>query len=239
MTKTYSLAKSYVRALHSKIEETVQYPLGISFRERQGSRLLPKPTSFSYILLSLLDYFYLLGQPTTSRNKQAPSNLESIHIRHGVHGFEMGKTNLSAVQQWARNVIKDWEILLVTYPQIEYALDLNCFTRDSEITITPFVIYVRTLRRKLIRGTLNRSRMHVTGRLKWCKVWNRFISTFLVVSGTKRSALSNHSLESFEQILQGLVSQKCSKSIGHMIFGHSNMHQKEWAFLKDKMLSQR
>ena len=102
------------------------------------------------------------------------------------------------------------------------------------------MIYLRTLTRKLIRGTSNGSRMYITGRLKRCKVWNTFISTFFVVSGTKRSALSNHNLESFEDILQGLVCQTCSTSMGHMIFGHSNRcTRKEWAFLKDQMLSKR
>lgn len=47
--------------------------------------------------------------------------------------------------------------------------------------------------------------MYITGPLKRCKVWNRFISTFFVVSGTKRSALSNHNLESLGDILQGLL----------------------------------
>lgn len=66
------------------------------------------------------------------------------------------------------------------------------------------MIYVRTLTRKLIRGISNGSRMYITSRLQKCKVWNRFISTFFVVAGTKKkSALSNHNLESFEDILQG------------------------------------
>jgi len=126
--KTYLVAKRCPRALHSKIQEIIQHPLGISFHERQGSRLPPKPRSFSCILVSLLDYFCLLGWTSTTGDKQAPSNPESIQIHHGDHGFEMGKMNLlqsskNKPETWR----KDWDILLVIHPQREYAPDLKLF----------------------------------------------------------------------------------------------------------------
>lgn len=47
MRKTYWVAKRYLRTLHAKIQEIVQYLLGVSFHDRQGSRLLPTPRPFS------------------------------------------------------------------------------------------------------------------------------------------------------------------------------------------------
>lgn len=96
--------------LCTNIQTTIQHTSEISFHNRQGSRLLPKTSSFSCILWHFQDYFSLLGWTYPTGDKQASSSPESIHIHQQDHGFEMRNTNLfkssnTKLETWR----KDWD----------------------------------------------------------------------------------------------------------------------------------